>query len=529
PKGARETAMLAEAERAARAPFKDLGAPPLLRVELVILGPEEHVLLLTVHHIIIDGWSLNVLTRELAHAYRAHLHGAPETLPPLPVQYADFAAWQRSWLRGEVLEQQLSYWRQQLADAPPMLSLPTDRPRPAIQSFRGGSLRFTIDAVTRDRLKELSRTHNATLFMTLLTGFAALLYRYSGQDDIVIGSPIANRTNAQSEDLVGFFVNTLALRVRLSEHSDIPSLLDQVRQTALDAYAHQDLPFEHLVDELQPDRDLSRNPVFQVMMALQNMPLEQSDVEGLQLSPVHIDRRAALFDLVLDFWDVDDGLQGVIEYNRDLFDHQTVERMVGHFAVLLQAIAETPERTIDALPLMETDERAAVLALSNGPEIVHPVSQSLAEAFESQVSATPERVAAEAHGISIDYAELNRRANRLANLLIALDVAPGDPVAILVPRGLDYLASVLGIIKAGGMFLPLDTAYPGGRLRHMLEDSSAAILVANGVDLSALSEDGLPETLGDVVLVGGATKLEDSPVGVRLHMASALSAQSDTN
>ncbi|MEP5767386.1 amino acid adenylation domain-containing protein, partial [Nisaea sp.] len=529
PEDAREAAMLTEAERAARAPFTDLGAPPLLRAELVIMGPEEHVLLLTVHHIIIDGWSLNILTRELAHAYLAHLHGAPKILPPLPVQYADFAAWQRDWLRGDVLEQQLSYWRQQLADAPPMLSLPTDRPRPAVQSFRGASLRFTIDAVTRDRLKELSRTHNATLFMTLLTGFATLLYRYSGQDDIVIGSPIANRTNAQSEDLVGFFVNTLALRVRLSGHSDIPSLLDQIRQTALDAYAHQDLPFEHLVDELQPDRDLSRNPVFQVMMALQNMPLEQSDVEGLQLSPVHIDRRAALFDLVLDFWDVDDGLQGVIEYNRDLFDHQTVERMVGHFTVLLQTIAETPERTIDALPLMGMDERTAVLALSNGPDIVHPVAQSLAEAFESQVSASPDRVAAEAHRIRIDYAELNRRANRLAHFLIGLDVAPGDPVAILVPRGLDYLTGVLGIIKAGGMFLPLDTAYPGARLHHMLEDSGAAILVADGDDLAALSEDGLPETVRDVVLVGGNTTLEESPVGVRVHMPSALSAQSDEN
>ena len=303
------------------------------------------------------------------------MHGAPEIVPPLPVQYADFAVWQRNWLRGDVLERQLSYWRQQLADAPPMLSLPTDRPRPAVQSFGGGSLRFTINTATRERLKELSRRHNATLFMTLLTSFATLLYRYSGQDDIVIGSPIANRTNAQSEDLIGFFVNTLALRVQLSGDPDIPSLLNQIRQTALDAYAHQDLPFEHLVDALQPDRDLSRNPVFQVMMALQNMPLEQSDVDGLQLSPVHIDRRAALFDLVLDFWDVEDGLKGVIEYNSDLFDHKTVERMVGHLTTLLQAIGETPEQTINALPLMGADERATILALSNGPDIEHPVAQ----------------------------------------------------------------------------------------------------------------------------------------------------------
>ena len=284
------------------------------------------------HHIVTDGWSLGVLANELGQFYAARVTGMPAPLPPLEVQYGDFAVWQREWLQGDVLATQLDYWCRQLEGAPPALTLPTDRARPAMQQFRGVALRFSVDRDTRDALRRLGREHNATLFMTLLAGFAVVLSRYSGQTDIVIGSPISNRQRPEFEKLVGFFVNTLALRIDLAGAPSFSALLRRVQRVALGAFSHQDLPFERLVDEVQPERDLSRSPLFQVMFALQNMPLEPIDLSGVRISPIQVQRQAALFDLVLDFWDVAEGLNGVPEYNSDLFDEATVAQMMRHLA-----------------------------------------------------------------------------------------------------------------------------------------------------------------------------------------------------
>jgi amino acid adenylation domain-containing protein len=530
PPTGREQALLARAQAEARVAFSNLGEPPLLRAVLFSLAADEHALLLTMHHIITDGWSLGVLSRELGHFYKARCGQETADLPKLPIQYADFAAWQRRWLTGEVLERQLAYWRGQLAGATPMLALPTDRPRPAVQMFRGSSILFEVDRATRDALHRIGRVHGATLFMTLFAAFAALLHRYSGQTDIVVGSPIANRRHSELEELLGFFVNTLALRVDLGGAPSFLSLLDRVRRTTLDAYTHQDLPFEMLVDELQPQRDLSRNPLFQVMFALQNMPGTAAEIEGLQLSPIHVDRNAALFDIVLDIWDTGEGLRGLFEFDVDLFERATAERMILHLKVLLDAIARDPECPIDKLALLDPDERRQLLGFANGPSIRYPVDQSLIAAFEAQVDATPRRVAAVADDVTIDFADLNRDANRLGHLLRALDVRPGTPVGILVPRGLAYLTAMLGVTKSGGAFLPLDTAYPAGRLRYMLEDSGTGTLVTTAAGLAQLGHDELPRTLHDIVLMGSSAGEELALLPrVRLHTASALARQPTCN
>ena len=495
----RERALVSRAREEARKPFASLAEPPLFRAVLIRLGPEDHALLLTMHHIVTDGWSLNILNRELAHFYNARLRGEPARLNPLPIQYGDFAAWQRHRLQGETLRKLLDYWRESLAGAPPMLALPTDHPRPAVQEFRGGSIRFETDRNTRDALLRCGREHGSTLFMTLLSAFAVLLYRYSGQSDLVIGSPVANRQRPELEGLLGFFVNTLALRIPLAGTPMFSELLARVRRLTLDAYAHQDLPFEKLVDEIQPERDLSRSPLFQVMMALQNAPFERVESDGLRFSPIRIQREAALFDLVLDLWDTEDGLVGVLEYNKDLFEASTAERMSLHFGNLLEAFAENPRLGIDAAPLMKAAERARLLEWSNGPGVRYPVDRSYAACFEEQVEKTPHALAAVAQGRSITYSALNRRANRIAWLLRERGLTPNVPAGVLIPRGLDYLAAVLGIIKAGGTFVPLDASYPPGRIRYMLEDCGCALLLSNAEGMASLPDEA--ENVEQVVLV----------------------------
>ncbi|HEU4597747.1 MAG TPA: amino acid adenylation domain-containing protein [Pyrinomonadaceae bacterium] len=526
----REASLLARARDEAREPFRDLASPPLVRAVLLKLREDEHALLLTLHHIVTDGWSLNILLREFTHSYNARAAGGSPELPPLPIQYADFAAWQRRWLTGDILERQLDYWREKLTGAPPMLALPTDYPRPAVQQFRGAVIRFGLDRETRDALHRLGRAHDATLFMTLLGGFAVLLYRYSGQADIMIGTPIANRQRRELEDLLGFFVNTLALRIDLEGQPSFADLLERVREVSLGAYAHQDLPFEKLVDEIHPERDLSRSPLFQVMFALQNMPLEEVDVSGLKLSPLRIQRSAALFDLVLDFWDTSDGLHGVLEYNCDLFEQTRAERLVHHLTTLLKALSARPEASVSTVPLLDEGEVTQLLGFSNGPVVEHPFNQSLAEVFEKQVELTPLRVAATADGEPVDYAGLNERANRVAHLLRELGVEPNAPVGVIVPRGLDYLAAVLGVVKAGGAFLPLDTAYPSERLRYMVEDSGCPVLLATAEGLSRLGAEGLSAELREVVLMSAhGPENTQLPPGVRLSREAELARQPITN
>src|SRR5690349_3836584 len=347
-------------EKEARHLF-DLTKGPLLRANLLRLSEAEHVLLLTMHHIISDGWSMGVFVRELAALYEAFVAGRPSPLLDLPIQYADFAVWQRDWLQGERLKEQLSYWKAQLADAPPLLELPTDRPRPPVQSYNGSHETLLLSETLTRSLNELSRRESATLFMTLLGAFSTLLYRYSGQRDVLVGTPIANRNRAETESLIGFFVNTLIMRTRFTEQLTFRELIGQVRETALEAYAHQDLPFEKLVEELQPERTLSHSPLFEVMFHLQNAVTESLNLSGLSVSELEIESQTAKFDLSLSMAESKDGLFGTLNYNTDLFDAVTIERMAGHFERLLEAAVANPDEQISRLQLLSEAEREQIL------------------------------------------------------------------------------------------------------------------------------------------------------------------------
>ncbi|HKG79910.1 MAG TPA: condensation domain-containing protein, partial [Pyrinomonadaceae bacterium] len=355
-------------EKEANQPF-DLRAGSLFRASLLRLDSEEHVLVLAMHHIISDAWSAGVFFRELSALYAAYAASEESPLPELPVQYADYAVWQRGWLQGEVLDQQLVYWRERLTGAALVLELPADRVRPAVQSYRGAAARFEVSREVSEGLKELSQREGVTLFMTLLAAFKVLLYRYTGQADIVVGSPIAGRTRAEVENLIGFFVNTLVLRTDLSGGPGFRELLGRVRETALGAYAHQDVPFEKLVEELQPERDLSRSPLFQVMFALQNAPQESLRLEGLTLSYLKTESGVAKFDLSLFMADSSEGIKGALEYNTDLFERETVERLLGHFRILLEAIVGEPQRAVTELPLLSEAERQQLLVEWNETEV----------------------------------------------------------------------------------------------------------------------------------------------------------------
>jgi len=478
-----------------QAPF-DLGRGPLIRGRLLRLSEREHWLLLALHHIITDGWSSGVLARELSELYGVRLRGESASLPALPVQYADYAVWQREWLQGEVLERQLAYWKPALAELP-VLELPTDRPRPAVASFRGGRTSFVIDAELTRRLKELGRSERATLFMTLLAAFQVLLYRYSGQEDIAVGAPIAGRVRPELAGLIGFFVNTLVLRGDLSGDPSFGEYLGRVRDRALEAYAHQDLPFEKLVEELKPKRDLSRNPLFQVALAMQNTPPGELRLEGLEVE-VLTDRELAIesakFDLQFSLSEAKGELHTRVEYALDLFDASTIERMVGHWRVLLEAIATDPAQSISRLPLLTPAERQQLTAGSDTTVADEARSLCAHELFERQVVRTPHAVAAVMGDRSLSYAELNARANRLAHYLRTLGVGPETLVGVCVERSLDLMMGLLAIWKAGGVYVPLDPGYPGKRLQFMLKDTEAAVLLTSEGLLSRIP-DGARERL----------------------------------
>ncbi|QOY92809.1 non-ribosomal peptide synthase/polyketide synthase [Massilia sp. UMI-21] len=456
----------------------DLGRGPLFRAALFRLAEQENVLVITMHHSICDGWSLRaVLTRELQALYGAYVSGRPSPLPELPIQYADYALWQRGWLQGEVLERQLAYWKGQLAGAPAALELPTDHPRPAVQSFRGSRLELKLPVQLSDSLAALARNEGSTMFMVLLGGFQLLLSRWSGQDDVVVGSPIAGRSARQTEGLIGFFVNTLVFRARLSGDISFRELLAGVKESALGAYAHQDLPFEKLVQELQPVRDLSRQPVFQAMFALQNVPQQLLALEGLSLSPLVSDQGSAKFDLFLELVETQDGVQGSLEYATDLFEVETVERMARHFETLLAAIVADPDRSIGTLPLLDQAERAQLLVEWNDTAAGWPQDRCLHALFAEQAARTPEAVALIDAAGQLSYAELDRRSNQLAHHLQALGVGPECLVGVGMERSRELAVAVLAVLKAGGAYLPLDPSYPVERLAYMLEDSGAALVL----------------------------------------------------
>ncbi len=475
----REAKALWLANEEAKRPF-DLTKGPLLRMHLLRLAQDEHIALFTMHHIISDGWSMGVLIGEIGALYPAFLRGEPSPLPELPIQYADFAEWQRNWLQGEVLEEQLRYWKEQLEGELPVLELPTDRPRPAVQTSRGGTCSRKLPKPLIDELKALSQREGATLFMTLLAAFQVLLHRYSGQDDLTVGTPIANRNRAEIEGLIGFFVNTLVLRADLSGSPSFRAFLRQVRETTLDAYAHQDLPFEMLVEALQPERDMSHNPLFQVMFILQNAGGQARKGEmpgGLRMEQIDVDPGTATFDLTLSLAEEADGMDASMEFNSDLFDQATVERMLGHFENLLQAIVQDPDQPVDRLELLSPEEKRQILVEWNDTARDFPLDRCVHQLIEEQVARTPDAVAVVAGEERLTYAELNARANQLAHFLCQRGVGPEERVAIALDRSVQLIVAVLGVLKAGGAYLPLDPTYPAERLRFMLEDAQPKVLL----------------------------------------------------
>ena len=483
----KEASALRLATEEAQKPF-NLAEGPLLRVRLLCLADEDHVLLVTMHHIISDGWSLKVLIRELGELYEAHANKREASLPALPIQYADFAIWQRSWLQGERLEQQLSYWRTQLADAPPLLELPTDRPRPTFKTFHGADVQLSFAKDLSEKITRLSRREGATLFMTLLAAFSALLYRYSGQDDILVGTPIANRNRVETENLIGFFVNTLILRTRFTEQITFRELLGQVRETALDAYAHQDLPFEKLVEELQPERTLSHAPIFQVMFHLQNAVTESLNLTGLSMDQLEVETNTAKFDLSLSIAESEDGLTGTLNYNTDLFDAVTIKLMARHFERLLEAAVANPDEQISRLQLLSEAERYELLSQwNNTHKDFGETNRPIHLMFAAQARRTPTAIAVRFEQHALTYNELNRKANQLAHRLRRLGVGPEVRVGLLAPRSAGMIVAMLAVLKAGGAYVPLDPEYPRERLAFMLETSRCPVLVTDGVTADGLA------------------------------------------
>ncbi|MBP5971596.1 amino acid adenylation domain-containing protein [Brasilonema sp. CT11] len=472
PESEREIAcqQLATAETAR--PF-DLASSPLIRASVAKLTEVEYALVLTIHHIVFDAWSMGVLMGELATIYSALCNNSSPELPELPLQYADFAIWQRQWLQTEVLQTQLNYWKQLLKNAPTLLELPTDKPRPAIQTYRGATQYVKFSHELSKALANFSRQEGATLFMTLLAAYVTLLYRYTGSDDIVVGTPLANRDRLELEQLIGFFVNTLVLRADLSGNPSFQQLLSRVRQVTLQAYTHPDLPFEELVKVLQPPRDLSHTPLFQVLFVLQNAPISEVDLAGLTLSSLPVEGTTAKFDLSLSMQNTATGLVSVWQYNADLFDASTIERMSGHLQTLLEGIVANPEERISQLPLLTPEEQHQLLVEWNNTQVDYPFDKCIHQLFEEQVERTPDAVAVVFENQHLTYRQLNCRANSLAHYVKSLGVKPDTLVGICVERSLDMVVGVLGILKAGGAYVPLDPDYPAQRLSFMLKEDAA--------------------------------------------------------
>jgi amino acid adenylation domain-containing protein len=489
PESEREDEAMRIAAQEARQPF-DLSEGPLLRASMLRIDEKNYIFLLTIHHIVCDFWSMNVLFEELATHYKAFCAGEPSLLPEPPIQYADYAEWEWQCLRGSVGESHLNYWKKQLADLP-MLQMPTDFPRPAVQSFKGSVCSFWIAGPLYLALLELSRKEGVTLFMTLLAAFKTLLNRYTGQDDVAVGTPVANRNRAELEGLIGLFANTLVLRTNLSGNPRFRELLGRVREVALDAYGHQDLPFEKLVRELKPERDMGRNPLFQVHFQLLSDlggPANPGPIEGESLE---IERGAAIFDLALDLWEYPDGLQGMLEYSTDLFNEETIGQMVEHFRILLEGIVADSDQRLSELPLLTSDEREQLLVDWNVTETPYPRERCLHELFETQVERTPDAIAISFGSKELTYGELNHRANQLAHYLQALGVGPEHLVAICTERSLEMVVGLLGILKAGGAYLPLESSYPEQRLRFILKDSQPQVLLTQSPFVQRVSSTAL--------------------------------------
>ena len=476
PAAEREKEAMRLAAEDAERPF-DLSTGPLIRSTLLKIEETDYVLLLNLHHIISDGWSLGVLTRELVALYNAFLKNTPLPLPGLTVQYSDFSIWQRSWFSDEAKNDQLPYWREQLGGELPVLELPTDYPRPAVQTFTGKTQEFELSIDTTRKLNDLASREGCSLFMVLMSIYIALLNRYTGQTDIAVGTPIANRNRSEIEGLIGFFVNTLLMRTTLEGNPTFNELLSQVRDVSLAAYGHQDVPFEMLVDILAPERDMSHSPLFQVLFALQNMPREQLELPGLTLNMLDLGRHTSKFDLSLFIFEYDEGLFGSVEYSTDLFSDSTIECFIGHFRLLLESVLADPRQPLSELTLLTADEQEKLLVEWNDTVTDYPADKTIHELFEEQVDKTPDNIAVVFENKQFTYRELNNKANQLAKLLIEKGVEADTIVGIMEERSIETILGIMGILKAGGAYLPIDPKYPENRIRYILQDSAAKILI----------------------------------------------------
>ncbi len=482
----REERVKAAMREEASKPF-DLSRGPVVRMSLLKLGEQEHVLLRTMHHIVSDGWSQGVFNREFMVLYEAFREGRESPLKELGVQYADFAMWQREWLEGGALDEGLKYWKEKLEGIPEELELPRDHARPAVQTFGAEVCQVSLTKELTAGLKRISRESQATLYMTMLAGFAVLLSRYSGQEDIVVGSPIANRQEAQLEEMIGFFVNTLVMRVKVEREKSFRELLGEVRRTALEAYRYQDVPFERLVEELAPQRSLNTSPVYQVGFALQNAPWAPQQMRGLEVESVGSSSHQVRIDLEVHAWEREGWIGITWLYNRDLFEGWRMEQMARHYVRVLEAVVGDGEGAVGRIDLLSAGERRRMLEEWNETKVELPET-TLPELFEAQVERSPEAVAVVFEGEELSYRELNERANRLAHLLIAKGVGPEDVVALLVPRSFEMVVALLAVLKTGAAYLPLDPEYPDARLKYMLEDARPRCVVTTeemGVRLSA--------------------------------------------
>jgi len=479
-------------------PF-DLSQGQLLRVAILRQTADRSTVFFMMHHIVGDGWSMGVLAEEITELYQAYVDGTPSPLPQLPVQYADYAVWQRQWLRGETLDRRSAFWKGRLGGGLPLLQLPIDRPRPALFSYRGAAIPFEISADVTESIKHICRLENVTLYMFLLAVCNVILHRYTDQDDIVVGTPVANRNRPEIEGLIGFFVNTLAMRVKLSGRSNFRQVLKAVRQTAIDAFANQDLPFEKLVEELQPERNLSHSPIFQVLLVLQNAPVEDVRLPGVVMSAKGFQQNTAKFDLTFQFVEINRHLIGSLEYNTDIFADTTIERIVRHYRQLSEAAVENPDRPISELPILTRTEQKQLLSEWNETTVAYPHNLCIHRLFERQAKSAPDKTALSFGEQEMTYQELNRRANHYAYYLSALDVGPEIKVGIFLERSIELVIGLLAVLKAGGAYVPIDPRYPQERVSFILRDAEVKIILTQESLINSLPPVGARTILMDAL------------------------------
>ena len=512
PQSQRESEAMRLARQEAQRPF-DLASGPLIRAVLLRLSGEEHILMLVLHHIVTDGWSMSVFMKEIGQLYEAFAAGQRSPLPDLPIQYGDFARWQREYLAGDVLDRHVAYWCSRLAGADPLLELPADRVHPARRTSHGATRHLLFSPSLRDRLNALSEETNATLFMTLLAAFQVLLWRYTDRHDLLIGTPTAGRNRVELERSIGFFVNTVVIRSDLSGNPPFRELIRRVRGIALEAFEHQDAPFLKVIEALRTPRSLSYSPLFQVMFILQNGPRQKLELAGLNLEELEFDSETAKFDLTLEMREEDEGLSCAFEYSTDLIEAETVARMAGHFQSLLEGIVADPGQRLSDLPLLCAAERHRLLVEWNDTAADYPRDTCIHDLFEAQVERTPAAVALVCRNRRITYAELNARANQVAHALRQRGVEPGVLVGACVERSIEAVTGLLGILKAGGAYVPMDPAYPPQRLTFMLEDSRAPVLLT----VQKLV-DRVPKEFGEIICLdadlGGGVEVNNPGVRV---------------